>query len=150
MAKEADAALDVVSDSRGRITLYDGPLAVCRVDKKGQPRPVKRPPSWHRVKKVHLIEGQTLNRVHIVKRSKRMIEAIVKVVPASQRKKQCDTCPKQHSPHNPTCSANLGLATFATRSNHLYSITTRADLGPWRTDSEFLGSATVGTTTYFK
>ena len=140
----------MVTDSRGRITLFDGCQAVCKVNSRGEPRPVKRPPSWHRVKRVDVVEGQTLNRVHILSRVGKTINAVVKVIPASQRAKQCDTCPKTHSAHNPSCSANLNLNTFASKRGHLYNIHTKADLGRWRSDGEFLGSATVGTMTYFR
>ena len=149
MAKPS-SDLDVVTDSRGRITLFDGCQPVCSVSSNGVPRPVKRPPSWPRVKKIDLVEGRTLNRVHILSRNSKTIKAVVKRIPASQRAKQCDTCPKVHSVHNPSCSANLRLNTFASKNGHLYNIHTKADLGKWRSDSEFLGSATVGTITYFR
>ena len=140
--------LDISSDSRGRITLFSNYQAVCTVNKNGVAKPVHRPPSWSKIKTVHAIEGKTLNRVHFTAKTPQAIDAVVKRIPDTQRKIQCDRCPKTHRKTNAQCSANLGLQTFALKAGHLYDIRTGADLGTWKSDATFLGSATVGSVTY--
>ena len=135
-------------DARGRITLFDGNTAVIKINNKGVAKHVQRPPSWHKIKRVDYICGQSLNRVHVVKKNSRTIEAVVKRVPDSQRRIGCDTCPGKHSSLNPSCSANLKLKTFAYRPNHLYNIKTRKDIGKWLPDLTFYGRSTVGVGTF--
>jgi hypothetical protein len=100
------------------------------------------PPVWSRVKAVHYVRGVTLDRVALLHPrsagNPRVLEAICHKVSDQQREQNCDMCPKTHRASNVTCSANLGLHTYATNAGHLYDIHTRADLGPWNMSATFL------------
>ena len=141
-----------VVDDRGHITLFDGLTATVRIRKNGTAKKIWRPPTWSMVKKIDFIEGQTLSRVAVTRKENKgsTLHVAVKKVSDIQRTMQCDGCAKQHSKNNPSCSANLGIKTFASKANHLYSFATREDLGEWRGDISYIGAATVGSGTYQK
>lgn len=131
--------VETVVDARGRVKLFNNATVVGTVSRSGVFRASVCPPVWARVQTVHFVEGRTLDRVAVVSglHSRRMVCVVRKATP-EQIKIQCDACPKSHSSRNPSCSANLGLKTFARRPSCLYNITTRKNIGPWKKSATFL------------
>jgi hypothetical protein len=118
-------------------------MPVARVGASGDVTPItEAPPVWSRVKAVHYVCGKTLDRVALIHPRtpaghRNRIDAICHKVSDRQRRIGCDMCPKTHRLTNVTCSANLGLHTYATKDGHLYDIHTRADLGKWNMSATF-------------
>ncbi len=140
-----------VVDARGHVVLFEGAVPVISVTKSGGVRRILRPPVWGRVEEVQFVCGATLDRVSVTERaSTSHFEAIVNQVSAQQLEWGCDTCSKGHSSHNPSCSANLGVKTFASREGHLYDIKTRQDLGKWTRDILFIKASKTGLGTFTK
>ena len=138
-----------VVDARGHVVLFEGAVPVISVTKNGGVRRIFRPPVWGRVKEVQFVCGSTLDRVAVTERaSATRFEAIVNQVSARQLRWGCDTCTKGHSSHNPSCSANLGVKTFASKPGHLYDIRTRQDLGRWTSDILFIKASKTGLGTF--
>ena len=106
---------------------------------------------WSRIHAVHYVIGGSLTRVSVVTgNNTKQMQVIIKKASDGQIKNDCDTCPKHHRLTNPTCSENLGLATFASDPTHLYDITSREDKGKWNMDSIYLGAARCGTGIFTK
>lgn len=131
--------VETVVDARGRVKLYNKANVVGTVSKSGKFRASLCPPVWARVKAVHFVEGKTLNRVTVVSglKSRRMV-CIIRLATPTQVQTHCDACPKSHSSKNPSCSANLGMKTFARRPSCLYDITSRKNTGAWKRSATFL------------
>ena len=146
----ASGELRQLVDDRGHITLFDGITATIRIRKNGTAKKIWRPPTWSLVKKIDYICGETLDRVAVLKKEKggTVLTVATKLASDSQREIQCDACPKKHSPNNPSCSANLGIKTFARKRNHLYNFQTRQDCGEWMPNISFIGAAKVGSGTF--
>ena len=142
-----------VVDKRGHVVLFEGAVPIIAVTKAGGVRRIVRPPVWSRVKTVHYVCGVSLDRVAVITRfdgNARSFECIVNRVAPQQLQWGCDTCTKSHSSRNPSCSANLGVKTFASKPFHLYDITTRKDLGRWVPDILFLKASKTGMGTFTK
>ena len=139
-----------VTDARGRVTIYDGPVPVVRVSSRGTAERVVRPPVWARVVAVHYVAGRTLDRVAVIERRAggAVLLCVIRRAAPQQLTTQCDACPKRHRHRNTSCSANLGLDTFARRPGHLYDIHTRRDVGAWSCNATFLGKAKTGVGLY--
>lgn len=128
-------------EAKGITTIYQGLFPVVSVNKQGVARPLKnRQPKWSRVKVVHYIQGQTLNRLSVIEGlGTRHIRCAVRQVNAQQRESQCDDCIRLHRPTNKNCSATLGIRSNATDPTKLYKWTTKKAAGVWKTDLEQFG-----------
>lgn len=138
---------------KGITTVYDGLFPVITVSRTGVPRPLKkRQPKWARVKRVHYLEGKTLNRVCVYEGlGTRVLQAAVRVINDRQRDVQCDDCIRLHRPTNKNCSATLGIDTAATEEGVLYDFITKKPAGRWqRTALQIGGRERVGTAQFTK
>jgi len=134
--------METSSDSRGRVTLFEGAIPALKVTRAGVSRPANPVPVWSRVKAVHFVMGGTLERVAIVDTHGRdAMTCIVHMVPESQRAKHCDKCPKTHRTTNAACSANLGIDTYASTPGTLYDINTGRTHGRWRHNGVYRGTS---------
>lgn len=152
MAKDETGArhdTETVVDARGRVRVFQDANVVGAVTKRGVCRASHAPPVWSRVRTVHYVEGKTLSRVSVVSglHSRRMTCIVHKASPA-QLKHHCDACPKSHRSTNPSCSANLGLETFASLPSCLYEITTRRNTGQWKRSASFLRASKTANAEY--
>ena len=140
---------DTVVDARGRVKLFNNASVVGSISKTGKFRASNCPPVWARVKTVHFVAGGTLDRVSVVSGlgSRRMVCVVRKATPV-QLETNCDACHKSHSALNPSCSANLGLKTFASHPSCLYDITTRKNTGRWKQSATFVRASKTANAVY--
>lgn len=152
MARRVDDEDIVAVTKKGITTLFDGAQPIATINRSGYCRPLwRRQPRWALINTVQLIEGQTLNRIHIIEKTPRFLRAYVRVVSNDQKTKQCDYCIRQHRPTNKKCSATLGITSAAARKDVLYDWVTKKGLGRWRRSEWIIGGRDrVGIAEYTK
>ena len=144
---------DIVAvTKKGITTLFDGARPLATINRAGYCRPLwRRQPRWALINTVQIIEGKSLNRVHVIEKKPQFIRAYVRVIATEQRKRQCDYCIRQHRPTNHKCSATLGILSSASRTDVLYDWVTKRSLGRWkRTEWSIGGRDRVGIAEYTK